>query len=348
MAKKRRAGDRSDQSAKPQVVGPLPLVKTRLLRLASKGETWQADFRPPPAGFPPLEDATEPWFVLVISEATQLVHLCKVLAVRPSADELWDALAEAMQESIAKDSQRPAVLRVGSEPVWEQLRPHLQEIHVKLESGMPLVVLDDLMKQMMDHVSSQSAVEVVPLLEVLDVAAAGSFYEAASSFYCEAPWAAYEDEGAIEVRCPQLGGGPWYAVIMGQAGMTYGLAIYEDLDWLKHVWTEEVTESEQVAGTVATAMTFGPKDAILKEDLAAMKQHGWKPANPRAYPEAYHTELGMTMRMPTAEEFRLLDTCLRAVPPFVRKRGQDDTTPETIAVKLPSGPVTVTLAWVPI
>ena len=113
------------------------------------------------------------------------------------------------------------------------------------------------------------------------------------------------------MHCPQLGGGPWYAVIMGQAGMTYGLAIYEDINWLRHVWTEDISETEQVAGTVATAMTFGAKDAMLKEDLAAMKQYGWKPANPRAYPEAYHTEQGMAMRRPTAAEYRLLDACLR-------------------------------------
>jgi hypothetical protein len=79
-----------------------------------------------------------------------------------------------------------------------------------------------------------------------------------------------------------------------------------------------------------------------------MKKHGWKPANPRAYPEAYHTERGMMMRTPTAAEYRLLDACLRAVPPFVKKREQDDTTPETIVVTLPSGPATLTLAWVPI
>ena len=103
---------------------------------------------------------------------------------------------------MAEDPQRPAVLCVGDDSVWEQLRPHLQEVHVKLETGTPLTLLDGIMEEMMQHLSAaQEALQAVPLLEVPGVGLpeAGSFYEAAAYFYNAAPWAAFDNEGAV--RC---------------------------------------------------------------------------------------------------------------------------------------------------
>ncbi len=350
MGKKRSSSSRSRRPPEPQVVGPLPLVKSRLLRLASRGETWQGDFHRAPDAFPALQDVDEPWFILVASETSRLVHLCQIQDAPPTADELWDLMVQAMQESLSEEPQRPVLLRVGDDPLWEQLRSHLDEIGVRLETKVPMILLDQVLGEMMQHLATPPEPEAIPLLEVpgMGIPEAASYYDAAAYFYREAPWASLEEEGAIEIRCPQLSDKPCYAVIMGQGGMTYGLALYDDLDWLRHIWTEEVSESEQVAGTVATALTYGPKGAILKEDVAAMKEHAWKPANSKAYPEAYHTERGMVMRTPNAAEYRLLEVCLRAVPPFSKKRPQDDTTPETIVVISPSGPATLTLSWVAI
>jgi hypothetical protein len=57
----------------------------------------------------------------------------------------------------------------------------------------------------------------------------GSFYEAAAGFFRQAPWKKVGDEAAIQVGCAKFPSGPWYAVVMGQSGLTTGLALYDDL-----------------------------------------------------------------------------------------------------------------------
>src|SRR5207253_5915117 len=61
---------------------------------------------------------------------------------------------------------------------------------------------------------------------------AGSFYEAAATFFQQSPWKAVGYESAIRIACDRFRGGPWYAVLMGQSGLATGLAVYEDLSIL--------------------------------------------------------------------------------------------------------------------
>src|SRR6185503_9629521 len=58
---------------------------------------------------------------------------------------------------------------------------------------------------------------------------AGAFYDAAASFFRQAPWKAVGYESAIRIECDRFKGGPWYAVLMGQSGLATGVAVYEDL-----------------------------------------------------------------------------------------------------------------------
>ena len=65
------------------------------------------------------------------------------------------------------------------------------------------------------------------------LAQVAGFYGAAAFFFQQAPWKRVGYEGAIRVACDRFKGGPWYAVLMGQSGLTTGLALYEDLAVLR-------------------------------------------------------------------------------------------------------------------
>ena len=67
----------------------------------------------------------------------------------------------------------------------------------------------------------------------------GSLFRAAADFYRKAPWRILGDRYAIRVECPRFDSGPWSAVVMGQAGLTLGLALYERLDHLRALWASE-------------------------------------------------------------------------------------------------------------
>ena len=45
---------------------------------------------------------------------------------------------------------------------------------------------------------------------------ARDFYRAAANFYRQTPWRIVGEGETIEIRCQQLSGGPWYAVILGK------------------------------------------------------------------------------------------------------------------------------------
>ena len=70
------------------------------------------------------------------------------------------------------------------------------------------------------------------------------FYRAAAGFYQRAPWRKLGYETAIKVECDKFESGPWYAVVMGQSGLTFGVSLYEDLNILR----EDVVRSNHGGG----------------------------------------------------------------------------------------------------
>lgn len=343
MAKKKSPNKGTDSIP----VGPLPLVKGRLQRVPLSGEIWEADFRQmmkTPLG----AESVIPWIVIVGSRATGLIRGCDVSSDSPSTALLWDVIAKSVQEPLAGTPGRPIQLLVRDDPRWLPLRDHLTEIGIDLKWGEPLSLLNMVYEEMVGGLSNTLELDATPLLELpgMSVEKAASFFEASALFYKEKPWKRQHEENAIEIICSELGGGPWYGVIMGAAGETFGLALYDDLKWLEQVWTEGLSTQEQTYGTEATALTYGPRDTMLPEDLAAMKEHGWKSGGREGYPELYRKKRGQEMRTPTSEEIRVLDACLRAIPPFVKKRRSEDGTSESLAVASPSGTLTLKLRWV--
>jgi hypothetical protein len=173
----------------------------------------------------------------------------------------------------------------------------------------------------------------------------GGFYEAAASFFRQAPWKQVGYEAAIQVECAKFESGPWYAVLMGQSGLTTGLALYEDLAALRRLWAGGADE-DSARQTVGTSVTFGEVWDIPVADLEAAKKHGWPVARLDAYPEVFYKERGLSLRPPLAWELELVEGCLRAVPEFVQRRRQDDLAGEEFTVPVASGPLKLVLSWV--
>jgi hypothetical protein len=134
---------------------------------------------------------------------------------------------------------------------------------------------------------------------------------------------------------------------MGQSGLTIGLSLYEDLELLRRTWEEPADNEANARRTVATTVLFGEEPEVPVADSEAARRHGWKVARPDAWPSVFHKERGLSTRQPLAWELRLMEASLRAAPDFVRRRRQDDPTPETVTVPTASGEVRLVLSWVP-
>jgi tetratricopeptide (TPR) repeat protein len=342
-----RANSKTKKKKEPSAPkGPLVLIKKWLNdRLPQEHDVWQADLRALPTWIRVDGEPMRPWAVLVTSRSNDLVLSHQISEQTPAAELVWDTLVQAMQHPAGGEAHRPSELQVRSDERWETLRPHLEEI------GIRLVVLDEL--DQWDEVFAEMCEGVCgkPHPGLLDVPGVtpemvSSFYAAAAFFFQQSPWKKVGYESAIKVECGKFTSSPWYAVLMGQSGLTMGLALYEDLEMLRRLWAGADDDEENARESVGTSVTFGEAWELPVADLEAAQKHGWPVARPDAYPEIMHKERGMSVRPPLAWELELMEGILRAVPDFVSRRLQDDPTREEFTVPVASGSLELALSWV--
>lgn len=341
-----RANDQKRKKDEPQAKGPLGFIKKWLTKnLPQEYDVWQADCHQMPAWVEAGGDKIRPWVVLVTSRSHEQVLAYQMPEGTPSAARLWDVLVKAMQQPAAGEPHRPSEVQVRADERWESLNPHLEEIGVEVVIRDELDLLDGIFQHMAEQVCGK------PQPGLLDMPGMtpeqmGNFYEAAAFFFRQAPWKKVGYEAAIKVECDKFQSGPWYAVLMGQSGLTTGLALYEDVKVLRRMWAGERADEDNARQTVATTVTFGEEWDIPVADLEAAKRHGWTVARPDAYPEVMHKERGLSIRQLLAWELELIEGCLRAVPEFVNRRKQDDPAREEFTVAIASGQLRLVLSWV--
>jgi hypothetical protein len=330
----------------PEPTGPRGFVKTWLTgHLPQQDDVWQADVRPLPTWTRGEGgEMVRPYVILVISRSNDLVLAHQVVEAVPGPDHLWDMLVSAMRHPAAGKPHRPTEIQLRTGEALQGLKPHLEEIGVQPVQGDELDHLDAIF----GGLSERAGVGREPgLLDVPGVTPqrAGSFFEAAASFFRQAPWKKVGYEAAIKVECDRFESGPWYAVLMGQSGLTNGLALYEDLETLRRLWAGDQPDEENARESVATSVMFGEEWEIPVADLDAATRFGWPVARPDAFPSVIHKERGLAMRPPLAWELELMEACLRAVPEFVSRRPQDDPTREEFTAAVPPGELKLTLSW---
>jgi tetratricopeptide (TPR) repeat protein len=334
------------KAQEPHPKGPLGFIKKWLTRnLPQEEDVWQADFRQMPNWIRVGGKPMRPWVILTTSRSNDLVLAHQMLEETPSAAQLWDGLVQAMQHPAAGGPHRPTELQVRPNERWEALRPHLDEIGVEVAMADELDQLEAVFHEMCEHVCGKPKPGLLDMPGVTPEQV-GSFYEAAASFFRQAPWKKVGYESAIKVECDKFQSGPWYAVLMGQSGLTTGLALYDDLKALRKMWTDDREDEDNARKSVATTVTFGEEWDIPVADLEAAQKHGWQVARPDAYPEIFHKERGLSLRPPLAWELELMEGCLRAVTDFVTRHQQDDPAGEKFTVPVASGELRLVLSWV--
>lgn len=346
----RRCSQPSKSRTRPPRVrrpkGPTPASKKRLERLAITTDVWQADARLLPIWVNVPEEPRRPWVVVVASMTEGLILGQEVCEVEPTADYLWDTLARIMAAPADDEPRRPGLIEVGPAPRWSALERPLLDVDVTMETPESLPIIDDVIRQLVEHVTGRP-----PMPGLLDMPGVrpeqvASFYEAASSFYRLSPWQRVGGSETIKVACERFESGPWYAVVIGQMGMTLGVALYDDLNSLLRIRDGESTDEQNARETVALSVTYGNETEVAVADLEASERLGWKVAAPDAHPAAVRKERGLMMRPPLSWEIQLLDATLRILPDFIAEHDRDDLETYRKEVETGSGPLPIQLSWV--
>jgi hypothetical protein len=306
-------------------------------------DVWQAGTRQLAATVRTGDQAVRPWVTGVFSRSDDLILAFELTPAPPTAAQAWQVLVKAMLRPEAGEPHRPTEVQLTEQSGWcDALRSHLDAINIGCVTVEALDGLDALLDELSGQLSAQTPTALLDMPGVT-AEAVGSFFDAAALFYQQAPWNK-TGERPIRVDCARFDSGPWYGVVMGEAGMTRGLVLYDDLATLLRIQQGDLPEEESARQTAALAVVFDDKDGLTPEDEAAARQHGWAVAGPEAYPSAYRMEPGLSMRPPLAWELDLLEGCLRAVPEFARKKTRR-LAPLALTVPTAGGELPLVLTW---
>lgn len=327
--------------------GPTPLVKQRLARLPQSHDVWQADARPLPLWINVAESPIRPWTILVVNRSEDCVLAQELVNEHPSAAAIWAQLVKAMEKPVAGEPHRPLEIQVRLADHWDELEPDLDDL------GIQRTVFDEL--DLMDKVAEHLATFLrgrEPERGLLDMPGVrpeqvASFFHAAAEFYRRAPWRNVSGDETIRIECARFESGPWFAVVIGQMGMTPGLALYEDFNLLVRMRNEESTDEENARETVAMTVTFGEQVEMPFPDFDAAQKYGWEIAAPEAHPWATRKDRGMTMRPLLAWELQVMEAAMKLVPTFLAEHDRDNAQPFTREVPTGEGPLALSLTWWP-
>lgn len=170
------------------------------------------------------------------------------------------------------------------------------------------------------------------------------FYRAAANFYRQSPWRTVGEGETIEIRCQQLSGGPWYAVILGKMIHIKGLMLFDDREGRRLM---QRANYERIADRLRTiAVHFEDAGQANPKDVAAVREHGFEIAGPNAYPLAFRMETGRHFREPLAWELELLEACLWTIPDFLKRAHDRNPDVHEYAFDGAIGRMSLDLAWV--
>ena len=228
---------------------------------------------------------------------------------------------------------------MNSDEWRDALLPHLTPLGVSCETCDRLDQMDELLEDLSSHLNGGQQMAAMIDTPGVTLQHVGGLFAAAAEFYRKRPWRSVPGDVAIEVRCDKFQAARWYVVVMGQSGMTYGLAMYEDPEVLQALLREEPDAERRNSGL---SLMYSEAFEISVRDLDAAEREGWPVAGPEAYPLVLRINPGMAVRPPLAWELELLEGCLRAVPPFVTRA---ERTPARMTVPISTGELTLDLTW---
>jgi tetratricopeptide (TPR) repeat protein len=306
------------------------------------GEVWQADVRRLPTWVENEGDPQRPWGAIVVNRSEDLILAQDLSLEKIDAVRLWGLIVRSVVRPAVGEPHRPGMVEVRREEYRRLLGPQLEPHGIECVLQPKLDQLDFIYKELGNHLAGRelpAALLDVPGVKPEQVR---EFFGAAAEFYRRAPWRQVRGDLPIRVGSNKYQSGPWYAVVMGQSGMTTGLALYEDLESLREVLTGRFSTAESTRRTSGLSVLFGEEFEMPVRDGEAVEEHDWPIAGPEAYPHVMRINPGRVIRPPLAWELDLLEGCLKAIPEFIPAKQAS----RTVQVPLAFGALDLELAWV--
>ncbi len=304
-------------------------------------EVWQADVRRLQMWISGGDDEpARPWIALVANRADGTILANQLTMEEPDENWFWRNLQLAMCNPAVGEARRPGTIELGTHADFRFVTARLQEVGVQADVVAQLDLIDAIASDLTEHLDSGPRLPATLQSPGMTAEKLSSFYEAAAEYYRRAPWRNVPGDFPIRIECDAFDSSTWYGVVMGQSGVTLGLAMYEDLDLLMEMLSGAVSDEDSGRHTAGLSVTYGEEFDVAPVDLDAAQENGWPIAGPEAYPCPLRVNPGFAFRPPLVWELELLEGCMRAIPQFV----ETDREEATYLVPVASGELTLKLS----
>lgn len=318
--------------------------------LAQRDEIWECAVRRARTWItPPDRHPYRPYIILTVSRTGKVLG-SEITRNPPTPSQVVNALAKAMLYPVpgAGGKRRPVTVYVDDETLAGALAPELKKVGVRCDFRHTLREANRALQALWDFVGDEETVPALLQAPGVTPPMAKGLFQAAAFFYREAPWRWIDDAQPIEIHYPP-GSEPRYAVVMGQGGQAYGLAIYKSTDILHETYAG--TPADQLVGREAwTVLLFGEAFEMPFDDLDAMDTYDWPVAGTHAYPLLFQIGLSERPARPGKSELLRIEAALRTIPRFVREhmkahQGLPRPAEETLTIAMADGEDRISLIY---
>lgn len=277
--------------------------------------------------------AFRPFILIVVDTAGPLVVFQDMFEDEPSPEQVRDTLLKAMISPTmgSGEPRRPKVVVTDDKALAELLSFELNTLDIRCTTG-PTPELDEALIELEDFLSSSQE----PIRGLLDHPGVtpelvGELFEAAADFYEVAPWEWMFDEDLVAVRYPVPNGEWRFASVLGNAGMEFGLAVFEDLSDYDRL---AVMPPEDAIGMMEyRSLTYDELEAMPFPDMDAVERYDWEVAAEDAYPVPLIITREGDVERPGPEEIEWYIVALRTVVDFFEEYWPEnyDYVPEDVS-----------------
>ncbi len=313
-----------------------PRIHPEVLALPQEQDTWYLILRQTQTA----SGETAPYLLLLADvEGSKLLD-SQPFYTPPTGEDILDFLAENMIYPLSSPRpHRPAAVEFETKKMYALLAPSLAQAGIAASTIARHELADQVFIQgLMDYEKPQPSVLGLLEIEGISVESAAHFYAVAADFYRQAVWDRLDDTQplALHVEPP---GKDLYVILMGKAGIQYGLLFFDSWQELVQVAAQTTQPLEILPEQGLKMLSYEPPEAVPSADLEAIQQFGWPVAHQQAYPVPVIYTQDEILR-PSPEQLNRLGACLQAIARFVSGLAPDeeaeDYTPATAEYTIPT------------
>ena len=274
-------------------------------------ERWQGGLFRMPAWVPNNDEKLyRPWSAMWVSPATQQTS---TPATEPIEHKnLAMALDSFVQFACDKTAAgyRPGILEVKESVLAEYLQKTLADVGITVECRERLVFFDEILADFTKHLCGDALLPNALSAKRVTLDMMRNFADAAAKFYAAKPWRHLCDVDLVKIESPFVDPLLRYACILGNGGMTYGIAFYDSVDLFEQFMAGHGIESIQ--NRLYWTLFFGGIEELPFGDADLWEDNDLPAASPEAYPLALCYDPTGKHRRPQPDVLAFMEGLLRA------------------------------------